>query len=154
MRRVPVAGMRAAGERWDADAVLRLLLVDDSPRFLAAARGLLEREGIEVVGTASTGAEALDSAGRLRPDVVLLDINLGEESGFEVAGRLHRDACSAQAAVILISTHDAEDYADLVAASTAVGFLPKSELSARTVRDLLAGGDGTAPDLLSGPRGR
>jgi CheY-like chemotaxis protein len=56
---------------------LRCLIVDDSPRFLAAARGLLERQGIAVVGVASSGAEALRRVAELRPDVTLLDIDLG-----------------------------------------------------------------------------
>jgi two-component system nitrate/nitrite response regulator NarL len=69
-------------------ARLRCLIVDDSPRFLHAARGLLERQGIRVVGVASTGAEALQQATQLRPDITLLDINLGGESGFDLALRL------------------------------------------------------------------
>jgi two-component system nitrate/nitrite response regulator NarL len=140
---VQLAVMRPVSPECNAEPVLRCLLVDDSPHFLAAARGLLERQGIEVVGSASTGTEALDQAERLRPDVVLLDIELGGESGFDVAALLHRDggsAGSAGSAIILISTHAREDYAELVAASPALGFLPKSELSAGTVRDLLADG--------------
>jgi len=108
----------------------RCLLVDDSPRFLAAARTLLEREGVAVVGVASTGAEALERAGRLRPDVVLLDLHLGRESGLDLAGRLPCD-------VILISTHAGDDYADLVDASPAVGFISKADLSAGAIRRLL-----------------
>jgi DNA-binding NarL/FixJ family response regulator len=108
----------------------RCLIVDDSPRFLAAARILLERQGVAVVGVASTGAEALDRAGRLRPDVVLLDLHLGRESGLELAGRLPCD-------VILISTHAGDDYADLVDASRALGFLSKADLSAGAIRRLL-----------------
>jgi DNA-binding NarL/FixJ family response regulator len=115
----------------------RCLLVDDSPAFLAAARGLLERQGIAVVGMASTGAEAVRLAAELRPDFVLLDIDLGAESGLEVAGRLLRAGGGAAAPVILVSTHDAEDYAELISASPAVGFLAKTELSAGAIEDLL-----------------
>ncbi|MET7699055.1 MULTISPECIES: LytR/AlgR family response regulator transcription factor [unclassified Streptomyces] len=118
---------------------MRCLLVDDSARFLEAARTLLERDGVEVVGVASTGAEALARAAELAPDVVLLDIELSDgESGFEVAERLTR---SVSANVILISTHPQDDLHELVAASPARGFLHKSLLSARAIRELL----GAAP---------
>ena len=116
--------------------MLRCLIVDDSPRFLDAARGLLERQGITVVGVASSSAEALQRAQELRPDVLLLDIDLGGESGLELARRLHQ-AGQAGSAVILISTHAEQDYAELIAASPAVGFLPKIALSATAIRDLL-----------------
>jgi DNA-binding NarL/FixJ family response regulator len=135
--------------------MLRCLLIDDSPRFLAAARGLLEREGLAVVGVASNSTEALQLVEELRPDVTLLDIDLGGESGFEVARRLHRHASLASSRVILISTHSEQDYADLIAASPVVGFLSKSALSAGAIRDLLGrqdDGDLSAP--VSGPRGR
>jgi CheY-like chemotaxis protein len=69
--------------------MLRCLIVDDSPRVQDAARGLLERQGITVVGVASSSAEALQRAQELRPDVLLLDIDLGGESGLELARRLH-----------------------------------------------------------------
>jgi CheY-like chemotaxis protein len=117
--------------------MLRCLIVDDSRYFLNAARGLLERQGIVVVGTASTGAEALLRVRELRPDVTLVDIDLGGESGFDVARRLQHDPDGAPGPVILISTHAEQDYADLIAASPAIGFLPKSALSAGAIRDLL-----------------
>ena len=116
---------------------LRCLIVDDSPSFLRAARGLLERQGIAVVGTASTSAEAVTLAAELRPDVTLLDIDLGGESGFDVAERLHGQLRQPPVPVILISTHAEEDFADLIASSSAVGFLPKVDLSAAAIRDLL-----------------
>jgi DNA-binding NarL/FixJ family response regulator len=118
--------------------VLRCLIVDDSPRFLEAARGLLEREGMSVVGVATSCAEALRRAAELRPDVTLVDIDLGGESGFEVVRRLHRAPELAAAKTVLISTHDEADYAELIAASPVVGFLPKTALSANAIRDLLA----------------
>jgi DNA-binding NarL/FixJ family response regulator len=134
--------------------MLRCLIVDDSPRFLDAARGLLEREGITVVGVASTSAEALRSVGALRPDVTLLDIDLGTESGFELATRLHREAGLPPSRLILISTHAEDDYAELIAASPVIGFVSKSALSARAIRDLLGRrGDGVV-DPVSGPPGR
>jgi len=133
--------MRPATSACDPEAMLRCLIVDDSARFLDAARGLLEGQGITVVGVASTSAEALRRVEELRPDVTLLDIDLGGESGLELARRLHGQA--GPAPVILISTHAEQDYQELIAASPAVGFLPKTALSATAIRDLLAGrGDG------------
>jgi DNA-binding NarL/FixJ family response regulator len=135
--------------------MLRCVIVDDSRRFLDAARGLLESQGIEVVGVASTGAEALHQVEHLRPDVTLVDIDLGGESGFEVARRLDRDAGLPPPRMILVSTHSEQDYADLIVSSPAVGFLPKSTLSAAAIRDLLDGqGDDGAGAAVSEPRGR
>ena len=142
-----LAGMRAGPAPCDAGPMLRCLIIDDSLRFLDAARALLERQGIAVVGVASNSAEALQRTQELRPDVTLLDIDLGGESGLELARRLHRQAGHAPAPVILISTHAEQDYAELIAASPAVGFLPKTALSADAIRDLLAGhGDGGRGD--------
>jgi DNA-binding NarL/FixJ family response regulator len=116
---------------------LRCLIVDDNRRFLDAARGLLERQGITVVGEASTSAEALRLAVELQPDVTLVDIDLGGESGCELARQLSRETNTAPSTMILISTHAEQDYADLIAASPAFGFLSKSTLSAGAIRDLL-----------------
>jgi DNA-binding NarL/FixJ family response regulator len=134
---------------------LRCLIVDDSPRFVAAARGLLECQGITVVGVASTTAEALERAAALRPEVILVDLDLGAESGFELARRLCRNHHLTPTRTVLISTHDERDYADLIAASPAIGFLPKAALSAAAIHDLLAGPghdhyDGGG-DPISGP---
>jgi len=101
-----------------------------------------------VVGVASNPAEALREFERLRPPVVLLDIDLGEHSGFELARRLTN---AGSASLILISTHAEADFKDLIASSPAIGFIPKSQLSARAIRDLL----GDEPDGgASGPRDR
>jgi len=136
--------------------MLRCLIVDDSPRFLAAARGLLEREGITVVGVASTSAQALQQAQQLRPDVTLVDIDLGGQSGLELARRLHQQqAGSVASRVILISTHAQQDYADLIAASPAVGFLAKASLSASAIHALLDREDDSDPGgRVSGSPGR
>jgi DNA-binding NarL/FixJ family response regulator len=134
-----LAGMRAGAPACDPEP-MRCLIVDDSPRFLDAARGLLERQGITVVGVASNTAEALARTRELRPDVTLLDIDLGGESGLELARRLHDQADHTSAPVILISTHAEQDYAELIAASPAVGFLPKTALSGDAIRALLAAG--------------
>jgi DNA-binding NarL/FixJ family response regulator len=135
--RFQLPGMRADTTTCDPEAMLRCLIVDDSPRFLDAARGLLERQGLTVVGVASNGAEALQRVEQLRPDVTLLDIDLGGESGLELARRLHDQ--DGPGPVILISTHAEQDYAELIAASPAIGFLPKTALSADAIRGLLAG---------------
>jgi CheY-like chemotaxis protein len=126
--------------------ILRCLIVDDSPRFLEAARGVLGREGIAVVGVASSISQALEQAERLRPDVTLVDIDLAGESGFELARRLQQQPSSAGSRVILISTHAEDDFAELIAASPAVGFLSKADLSAAAIQDLLSRrGDGRGP---------
>jgi DNA-binding NarL/FixJ family response regulator len=117
---------------------LRCVIVDDNARFLVAARSLLVAEGIDVVGMASTGAEGLRRTAELRPDVVLVDIDLGEENGLDLAERV-ADAADGEATdVILISAYAEADYADLIAASAARGFLSKSDLSGRAILDLLA----------------
>jgi CheY-like chemotaxis protein len=122
---------------------LRYLLVDDNDAFLETASVLLEREGLAVAGVASSIAEALRQARALRPDVILVDIGLGDESGFELARLLARDGQGGQggqgvdAAVILISTHAEADYSELIAESPAAGFLAKSELSARGISRIL-----------------
>jgi CheY-like chemotaxis protein len=145
--RFQLAGMRPGTAACDPEGMLRCLIVDDSPRFLDAARGLLEGQGVAVVGVASTGAEALARVEELRPDVTLLDIDLGGESGLELALRLH--GRPGPPPVILISTHAEQDYAELIAASPAIGFLAKTALSADAIRGLLADrsdGDPGAPD--------
>jgi CheY-like chemotaxis protein len=114
---------------------VRCLIVDDNRAFLEAARTLLEREGLTVAGVASTSADALRAAEALGPDVVLVDVSLGTESGFELARRLVADR-AAPATVILISTSLEADLADLLALSPAAGFLSKSQLSADAIRRL------------------
>jgi CheY-like chemotaxis protein len=116
---------------------LRCLLVDDNDAFLAAASLLLEREGVTVGGVALSTAEALGRARVLRPDVILVDIGLGDESGFDLARLLARDGQGGGATVILISARAEADYAELIAKSPAAGFLAKSELSARGIGRIL-----------------
>lgn len=131
--------MRQSQDHCDADAVpIRCLIVDDNESFLQAARVLLEREGMSVAGVALTGADALRQVESLRPEVVLVDVFLGEESGLELAQRLVEEG-PGEATVILISTHAEADLASLIAASPAVGFLPKAELSARAIRRIVDG---------------
>ena len=122
--------------RRDADSVMPLacLIVDDSPTFCEAARALLEREGVSVVGMATTSAEGFRLARALRPDLVLVDVMLGEDSGFDLALRLADSASGNRSTVVLISTHSRSDFADLIEESPAAGFLPKSEISASALR--------------------
>ena len=108
---------------------MRCLIVDDSMDFIEAARALLESQGISVVGVVSTSAEALRSFEKLRPDVTLVDVNLGDESGFELVEQLHRVGGSTPSPAILVSTHGAQDFADMIETSPAVGFLSKSALT-------------------------
>ena len=116
---------------------LRCVIVDDSALFLRAARALLEREGVAVVGVAYTGAEARREVEELRPDVTLVDINLGGESGFDLARQLTEDGLEAPPKVVLISTHAEADFADLIAESPVVGFVAKSDVSAEAIRNLV-----------------
>ena len=116
---------------------LRCVLVDDNEAFLETARLLLEREGLAIVGMASTIAGALRQVRALRPDLVLVDIGLGNESGFDLARLLAQDGQIAGAEVILISTGAEADYRELIDDSPAAGFLAKSELSVRGISRLL-----------------
>jgi DNA-binding NarL/FixJ family response regulator len=117
---------------------LRCVIVDDHSGFRDAARSLLEGEELAVVGMASNSAEARSRVADLHPEVVLVDIALGAESGFELARALARDGGPK---LILISTLPELDFVDLIAGSPAVGFIAKSELSARAVRELVADED-------------
>src|SRR6266705_6370816 len=104
---------------------LRCLIVDDNPRFGEEARSLLEHEGISVVGVAASGDEAVRLAKALGPDVALVDISLGEESGFDVARRLVEGSNASAPAVIFISTYDEQEFGVRIAASPALGFIAK-----------------------------
>lgn len=114
---------------------LRCLIVDDSEEFLGAARGLLVAQGLEIVGLASSGADALRLAETLQPDVVLVDVQLGDEDGLAIAERL--DARAPATRIVLISTHSEDDLAELIADSPAAGFLSKTALSAAAIARLV-----------------
>ncbi len=111
----------------------RCFIVDDNSSFLAAASGLLEGEGVSVVGTASSSADALRKVAASKPDVVLVDVWLGEESGLELARRLVEGGEADGAPVVLISTRAEAEVADLIAGSPAAGFVSKPELSAAAI---------------------
>ena len=114
-----------------------VLIVDDHPTFRSFARELLQSEGFDVVGEAADGASALAAAGALRPEVVLLDVQLPDLSGFQVTERLRAEGVAA--AVVLVSSRSASDYGDRIESSGASGFVPKAELSGDAVRSLLRG---------------
>jgi CheY-like chemotaxis protein len=114
---------------------LRILIVDDSRHFLDAVSRVLEGDGITVAGVASTSAEARQLAQELRPDGILLDVDLGDESGLDLAREF---ASSEGPPVVLISAYPESELADLIAASPAVGFVSKSDLSGSVVRSLIA----------------
>lgn len=118
---------------------VRCLIVDDSPGFRDAARDMLERADFVVVGTAADARDAERQAHALRPDLALVDVDLGADSGFDVAERL------GEVAVILTSTHNEQDFADLIAASPALGFLPKFALSPVAINRLLASRNVSGP---------
>jgi two-component system nitrate/nitrite response regulator NarL len=111
----------------------RCLIVDDNADFLASASRLLKSQGLEVVGCASSGEEALKLAEKHQPDVVLVDVELGDEDGVAVAEHLRERSPSSS--VILISAYDREELAELVG-SASHGFLPKNLLSASAIAKL------------------
>jgi len=115
---------------------LRLLIVDDNVHFLRAARALLEREGLDVAGMVSTADDAVRRSAELDPDAILVDVDLGDESGFDVARRLTE---LSDAPVILISAYPEQDVAELVSTSAAVGFLSKNRVSAQAILEMLEG---------------
>ena len=118
------------GDAYARQMTLSCLIVDDSRELLAAATSLLEQEGIDVVGVAETGDEAVGLAAELHPDVILADIDMVTESGFALARRLHS---ADRSPVILISAHSEDEFSDMLETSPAIGFIPKAALSATEV---------------------
>ena len=127
--------MVAAPSTCDDQGGVHVLIVDDHPSFRANARALLEAEGFEVVGEAEDGASALRAVHELSPELVLLDVQLPDLDGFEVARRLTEDGGPA---VVLVSSRDGSDFGPLVERSGARGFIPKAELSGAALSALLA----------------
>jgi DNA-binding NarL/FixJ family response regulator len=116
--------------------VTSVLIVDDHPSFRASARAMLESEGFEVVGEVADGASVVDAVNELVPDVVLLDIQLPDMSGFDVCALLDSFE-DPNVQVILVSSRDLSDFGDLVETSCARGFVPKGELSGEAIAALL-----------------
>ena len=112
-----------------------ILIVDDHPSFRASARAILEAEGFEVVGEAEDVASALAAVRELHPEIVLLDVQLPDGTGFDVAAQLSGNGD--RPAVVLVSSRDRADYGSLVEESGAVGFIAKDELSGSALTALL-----------------
>jgi DNA-binding NarL/FixJ family response regulator len=127
--------MAARSRVCDDSVVMSVLIVDDHPSFRANARALLEAEGFEVIGEAEDGASALLAAAELAPELVLLDVQLPDLDGFEVAAQLTNGGGGP--AVVLVSSRDGSDFGPLVERSGARGFIPKAELSGAALTALL-----------------
>jgi DNA-binding NarL/FixJ family response regulator len=112
-----------------------VLIVDDHAGFRSLARRLLAAEGFDVVGEAGSGFMAIESVRRLRPEIVLLDIQLPDLDGFEVARRLAEERLDT--ATVLISTRDSTVYRRRLKSSPAVGFIPKGKLSGAALAELV-----------------
>lgn len=112
-----------------------VLIVDDHDGFRASARSMLEADGFTVVGESASGLAAVDDAERLLPQVVLLDVQLPDVNGFDVAERLAHARC--RPVVVLISSHDADHYGARLGASSSRGFITKRDLNGETLASLL-----------------
>jgi DNA-binding NarL/FixJ family response regulator len=112
-----------------------VLIVDDHPSFRLSARRMLEADGYSVVGEAGDGATAIAAARELEPDLVLLDVQLPDIDGFEVAEQLH--AGGERSAIVLTSTRERSDFGAEIAASPADGFVTKGELSGEALAALI-----------------
>lgn len=117
---------------------MRCLIVDDNEPFLEIAATTLTGDDLDILGTATTSAEALRQVAEQHPDVVLVDISLGQESGLALARTLVERFPRLASGVVLISTRAEQDFGGLIEASPAIGFVPKTRLSAKAVRDLVA----------------
>lgn len=115
---------------------MKVIVVDDHAVFRSRLRRLLQVAGHEVVAEAADGHSALAAVRRLRPDLVLLDVQLPDMDGFEVAELLAVE--DAKTGVVLISTREADDYRSQLAASPALGFISKSDLSADALAMMVA----------------
>lgn len=135
---------------------MRCLIVDDSPSCRDAARGILECAGVTVVGAVSNSAQALIYYTTLRPDITLIDVDLGGESGFELAEQLHIAGLPESPPLILMSAYAEQDIAEMIAVSPAIGFVAKVDLSAAAIWNLLmtCRGRNNGNGSLSEPPGR
>jgi len=113
-----------------------VLIVDDHPGFRSGARRLLASEGYEVLGEAANGVEAVALARDLKPELVLLDVQLPDTDGFAVSAELAQLEPAPR--VVLVSSRDAADFGSLIANHDVLGFIPKSELSGSAIRELVS----------------
>jgi DNA-binding NarL/FixJ family response regulator len=112
-----------------------VLIADDHPSFRASARAILEADGYDVVGEAASGRSALDGVRALRPDILLLDVQLPDMDGFSVCSEVCTDR--PMPAVVLVSSRDASDYGSLIEESGARGFIAKAELTGHALAALV-----------------
>lgn len=115
---------------------MRCAIVDDCGRFVESARRVLEQQGISVVGVASNSAEAIRLVAECRPEVTLVDIVLGGESGFDLIDDVERSGLADHMIMICVSTYAADDFAETVADSAAVAFVTKNELCGDIIREI------------------
>src|SRR5919108_3277328 len=134
--RVSVLSRDRDGATIQREMAKTILIVDDHSGFRACVRGLLGSEGFEVVGEAADAASAIAAARELRPDVILLDIQLPDFDGVEASKRIA--ALNGKSAIVLTSSRDVTDLADALAESSARGFIPKSKLSGAAISELTA----------------
>ncbi len=114
----------------------RILIVDDHPSFRSTAKIMLLADGFEVVGEAADGRAALEAVEELKPDIVLLDVQLPDMDGFSVVNELlRRDSYLPK--IVLTSSHDESDFGPIVARCGAAAFVPKGELSGAALRAVL-----------------
>jgi DNA-binding NarL/FixJ family response regulator len=114
---------------------MTVLIVDDHPSFRANARALLEAEGFEVVGEAEDAASAIEAFEKLGPQLILLDVQLPDGDGFDVARRLSSNGHTPS--IVLVSSRDRTDFGSLVEEAPVLGFIPKADLSGQAIAQLL-----------------
>jgi DNA-binding NarL/FixJ family response regulator len=124
---------------------VRCVIVDDNAGFLDAASSLLEQEGISVVGIASTGAQGYRACRELQPDVVLVDVDLDDETGFDVARGLAQRLGRARPRVILISARPPDEFETMIADTPALAFVSKTSLSGQVIRAIIGSAGPAAP---------
>jgi DNA-binding NarL/FixJ family response regulator len=117
---------------------MRCLVVDDSASFRDAACRMLARGGVDVVASATNSCDAVQLCRELQPDVAVVDVMLGPESGFDLAQQLQNSELPRRPAVVLVSTYAEQDLTEMIETSPAVGFLPKSALSVAAIENLVA----------------
>jgi CheY-like chemotaxis protein len=115
-----------------------VLIVDDHPAFRASARLLLESEGYEVIGEAGDGQSALAGIAELSPDVVLLDVQLPDIDGFDVAERVSESCNGSGPLIVLVSSRDRTDFGSLLDQQCICGFISKGDLSGEAIAELLS----------------
>ena len=118
-------------------ATVRVLIADDHRLFAEALEAVLTTEaGLEVVGRAADGREAVSLARRLKPDVVLMDISMPVMDGFEAAAKITK--LPKKPAVLMLSGSNTPQDVDQARRSGASGYITKDDIAARLVAAILA----------------